>query len=239
MPSSSNPGEIMKILIVGAGIVAYGSAFAALNDGNEVDIVDHSIEFGLPNVWPSVLLDRNSIPLSFSTDQQFEGIDSSFRHEWIMKGMSIELAEKGVQFFHRTRITSSIRTETDQYSVDFIGAGQGNGTFYYDKIIDTTADTWIPWAKPHQLTNSSIKYDIERQYATGFVHLQSENHQFSNSIYQIDRQDGLTESWYVGDQKTKNRKVIEIIATMLPTNQSLWDCSQRFQAGMDLWNTVR
>jgi 3-hydroxyacyl-CoA dehydrogenase len=126
MPSSSNPGEIMKILIVGAGIVAYGSAFAALNDGYEVDIVDHSIEFGLPNVWPSVLLDRNSIPLSFS-----------------------------------------------------------------------------------------------------------------NSIYQIDRQDGLTESWYVGDQKTKNRKVIEIIATMLPANQSLWDCSQRFQAGMDLWNTVR
>lgn len=239
MPSSSNPGEIMKILIVGAGIVAYGSAFAALNDGYEVDIVDHSIEFGLPNVWPSVLLDRNSIPLSFSTDQQFEGIDSSFRHEWIMKGMSIELAEKGVQFFHRTRVISSTRTETDQFSVDFIGAGQANGAFLYDKLIDTTADTWIPWAKHHQLTNSSVKYDIERQDATGFVHLQSENHQFSNSIYQIDRQDGLTESWYVGDQKTKNRKVIEIIATMLPTNQSLWDCSQRFQAGMDLWNTVR
>lgn len=239
MLSLLNLGENMKILIVGAGIVAYGSAFAALNDGHEVDIVDHSIEFGLPNVWPSVLLDRNSIPLSFSTDQQFEGIDSSFRHEWIMKGMSIELAEKGARFFHRTRVVSTERIETDQFSVDFIGAGQANGVILYDRLIDSTADTWIPWAKSHQLTNSSIRYDIERQYATGFVHLQSENQDFSNSIYQINRQDGLSESWYVGDQKTKNRKVIEIISTMLPTNQSLWDCSQRFQAGMDLWNTVR
>jgi hypothetical protein len=232
-------GEIMKILIVGAGIVAYGSAFAALNEGNEVHVLDHAIEFGLPNVWPSVLLDRNFIPLSFSTDQQFEGIDSSFRHEWIMKAMSIELAEKGVRFLHRTRVISANQTDSNQYSVELIGAGQANGFFVYDKIIDTTADTWIPWAKSHQITNPSAKYEIERQLATGFVHLKSENREFSNSIYQINRQDGLSESWFVGDEKTENRKVIEIISTMLPMNQSLWDCSQRFQAGMDLWNTVR
>ena len=41
MLSLLNLGENMKILIVGAGVVAYGSAFAALNDGYEVDIVDH------------------------------------------------------------------------------------------------------------------------------------------------------------------------------------------------------
>ena len=78
----------MNVLIVGAGLVAYGCAYAALQDGHKVHVADHSIEFGLPNMWPSVLLDRDSIPLSFSTDQNFEGSDSSFRHEWIMKGMS-------------------------------------------------------------------------------------------------------------------------------------------------------
>ena len=91
----------MKVLIVGAGIVAYGCAYSAINAGHEVHIVDHSIEFGLPNVWPSVLLDHQSIPLSFSTDQGFEGTSSAYRHEWIMKGMSIELAKLGVQFCHR------------------------------------------------------------------------------------------------------------------------------------------
>ena len=63
----------MDVLIVGAGLVAYGCAYAALQDGHKVHVADHSIEFGLPNMWPSVLLDRDSIPLSFSTDQNFEG----------------------------------------------------------------------------------------------------------------------------------------------------------------------
>ena len=79
----------MKVLIVGAGLVAFGCAYSAIQDSHEVYVVDHSIEFGLPNVWPSVLFNRESIPLTFSTDQQFEGTDSAFRHEWIMKGMSI------------------------------------------------------------------------------------------------------------------------------------------------------
>lgn len=228
----------MRILIVGAGIVAYGCAYAALNDTDEVHIIDHSIEFGLPNVWPSLLLDRNLIPLSFSTDQQFEGQDTSFRHEWIMKGMSIELAKKGVKFLHRTRIVSSEKIENEKYRVEFVGAGQLNGVKTYEKIIDTTEDTWIPWAKPHNLTNSTTKYNVERQNATGFVHLQTESQYFTNSIYQIHRPDGLSESWFLGDIEIENRKIIEIISTMLPTNHSLWDCSHRFQTGIDIWNTV-
>ena len=163
----------MKILIVGAGLVAYGCAYSALQDGHEVHIIDHSIEFGLPNVWPSVLLDRKSIPLSFSTDQQFEGIDSAFRHEWIMKGMSIQLAKEGVQFSHRTRVVYSKKNDNDKYEVSLTGAGQINGIVTYDKIIDTTKDTWIPWATPHQISNPTNSYNIERKEATGFVHLQS------------------------------------------------------------------
>ena len=239
MPSSSNLGEIMKILIVGAGIVAYGSAFAALNDGHEVDIVDHSIEFGLPNVWPSVLLDRNSIPLSFSTDQQFEGFGSSFRHEWIMKGMSIELARLGAEYLHRTRIVSSVQENNGLYSVELIGAGQQNGVFEYDKVIDTTQDTWIPWAKPHNISQVSNTYHVEREEAVGYVHLQSNTCDFNDAIYQIHRQDGLSESWYQGDHTTTSRKVIEIISTVLPVNHALWDCSMRFQTGMKLWSGTK
>lgn len=228
----------MKILIVGAGLVAYGCAYSALQDGHEVQIIDHSIEFGLPNVWPSLLLDRKSIPLSFSTDQQFEGIDSAFRHEWIMKGMSIQLAKEGAQFSHRTRVVSSKKNNNDKYEVNLTGAGQINGIVIYDKIIDTTKDTWIPWATPHQISNPTNSYNIERKEATGFVHLQSSSSKFNDSIYQIHRQDGLSESWYSGKHESNNRKVIEIISTMLPSDHALWDCSQRFQNGIDLWKEV-
>jgi len=229
----------MKILIVGAGLVAYGCAYSALQEGKEVHIADHSIEFGLPNVWPSVLLDRNSIPLSFSTDQNFEGSESSFRHEWIMKGMSIELAKIGAVFFHRTRILSSTKTDDGSFRVDFVGGGQQNGLFHYDIVIDTTQDTWIPWATSHNLSNTTSTYVVERQEATGYVHLQSQTNEFCDAIYQIHRQDGLSESWYPGSHTITNRKIIEIISTMLPTNHSLWDCSQRFQTGMNLWSDIK
>ena len=239
MPCLLNRDESMKILIVGAGLVAYGCAYSAMQEGHEVNIVDHTIEFGLPNVWPSVLLDRQSIPLAFSTDQQFEGIDSSFRHEWIMKGMSIELAKHGAKFIHRTRVVSVKEADTDLYQVELTGAGQQNGILDYNKVIDTTKDTWMPWATSHNIARSSIVYDIERQEATGYVHLQSQSNEFVNAIYQIDRQDGLSESWYSGNHTTTNRKVIEIISTMLPTNHSLWDCSERFQTGMKLWSDCK
>ncbi len=225
----------MKVLIVGAGLVAYGCAYAALQDGFKVHVVDHSIEFGLPNVWPSVLLERDSIPLSFSTDQEFEGSNNSFRHEWVMKGMSIELARLGAVFFHRTRVLSSNQLEDGLYSVDFIGAGQRNGKSEYDKVIDTTQDTWIPWANPHNISNPSNTYLVERQEATGYVHLQSNTVEFQDAIYQIHRHDGLTESWYQSKHSSTNRKIIEIISTMLPVNHALWDCSARFQTGMNLW----
>ena len=34
--------------------------------------------------------------------------------------------------------------------------------------------------------------------ASGYVHLKDQTQIFEDSIYQIHRQDGLTESWYVG-----------------------------------------
>ncbi|MBO63896.1 MAG: hypothetical protein CMA94_03885 [Euryarchaeota archaeon] len=226
----------MNVLIVGAGLVAYGCAYAALQDGYKVQVADHPIEFGLPNTWPSVLLERNSIPLSFSTDQNFEGSDNSFRHEWIMKGMSIELARLGAEYLHRTRIVSSVQDNNGVFSVELTGAGQQNGMFEYDKVIDTTQDTWIPWAKPHNISEASNTYHAEREKAIGYVHLQSSTGDFNDAIYQIHREDGLLESWYQGDHTTTNLKVIEIISTMLPVNHALWDCSVRFQTGMKLWS---
>ena len=229
----------MNVLIVGAGLVAYGCAYAALQDGYRVQVADHPIEFGLPNTWPSVLLERNSIPLSFSTDQNFEGSDNSFRHEWIMKGMSIELARLGAEYLHRTRIVSSVQDNNGLFNVELTGAGQQNGMFEYDKVIDTTQDTWIPWAKPHNISEASNIYHAEREEAIGYVHLQSSIGDFNDAIYQIHREDGLLESWYQGDHTTTNLKVIEIISTMLPVNHALWDCSVRFQTGMKLWSDTK
>ena len=234
-----NRDDCMNVLIVGAGLVAYGCAYAALQDGYKVQVADHPIEFGLPNTWPSVLLERNSIPLSFSTDQNFEGSDNSFRHEWIMKGMSIELARMGAEYLHRTRIVSTVQDNNGVFSVELTGAGQQNGMFEYDKVIDTTQDTWIPWAKPHNISEASKIYHAEREEAIGYVHLQSSIGDFNDAIYQIHREDGLLESWYQGNHTTTNLKVIEIISTMLPVNHALWDCSVRFQTGMKLWSDTK
>ena len=234
-----NRDDCMNVLIVGAGLVAYGCAYAALQDGYKVQVADHPIEFGLPNTWPSVLLERNSIPLSFSTDQNFEGSDNSFRHEWIMKGMSIELARMGAEYLHRTRIVSTVQDNNGVFSVELTGAGQQNGMFEYDEVIDTTQDTWIPWAKPHNISEASKIYHAEREEAIGYVHLQSSIGDFNDAIYQINREDGLLESWYQGNHTTTNLKVIEIISTMLPVNHALWDCSVRFQTGMKLWSDTK
>ena len=234
-----NRDDCMKVLIVGAGLVGYGCAYSALQNGYQVHTADHSIEFGLPNMWPSVLLKRDSIPLSFSTDQSFEGSDNSFRHEWIMKGMSIELARLGAEYLHRTRIVSSTQINNGLYNVELTGAGKKNGVFDYDIVIDTTQDTWIPWAKPHNISEVSSTYNVQREAAVGYVHLQSNTRDFNEAIYQIHRHDGLSESWYQGDHTTTNRKVIEIISTMLPVNHALWDCSVRFQTGMKLWSDTK
>ena len=111
--------------------------------------------------------------------------------------------------------------------------------FEYDKVIDTTQDTWIPWAKPHNISEASNIYHAEREEAIGYVHLQSSTGDFNDAIYQIHREDGLLESWYQGDHTTTNLKVIEIISTMLPVNHALWDCSVRFQTGMKLWSDTK
>ena len=48
-------------------------------------------------------------------------------------------------------------------------------------------------------------YDVERKEAIGYVHLRSQSNEFINTIYQIDRQDGLSESWYSGDHDKKSK----------------------------------
>ena len=48
----------------------------------------------------------------------------------------------------------------------------------------------------------------------------------------------LNEPLLVNDQIT-DLKVIEIIATMLPVNHALWDCTERFQTGTAIWNEVK
>ena len=82
----------IRVLIVGAGLIAYGCAYSALKEGYSVFIADHTTEFGLPNVWPSLLKNKENIPLNFETERGFEGKEEGYRHEWIMKSMNIILA---------------------------------------------------------------------------------------------------------------------------------------------------
>ena len=227
----------IRILIVGAGLIAYGCTYSALKDGYTVFIADHSTEFGLPNVWPSLIENRQNIPLNFETEQGFEGKETGYRHEWIMKSMNIQLAKRGVVLLNKTRITSSVKS-SEGILVNLKGASQMEGEHMFDFVVDTTNDTWIPWAKQHHLTDVSIRYDIEREFATGFLHIDNEIENFSDAEIQLERYDGLTESWYSGQKESTNTKILEIMPTKLPLNRKMWSCDQRFLSGMNLWNEL-
>ena len=227
----------IRILIVGAGLIAYGCVFSALKEGNKVFVADHSTEFGLPNVWPSLLHNRENIPLNFETEQGFEGKDTGFRHEWIMKSMNIKFAKQGVILLNKARIVSSLKSPGG-FRVHLKGASQIEGEHVFDMVIDTTKDTWIPWAKQHNLTDVSIRYDVERKSATGFLHIDTEVENFSDAQLQLERYDGLIESWYRGQKESSNPKIIEIMPTNLPVDQDMWSCEQRFLNGMNLWKKL-
>ena len=228
---------LIRILIVGAGLIAYGCAYGALKEGFKVYIADHSTEFGLPNIWPSLLHHRDNIPLNFETEQGFEGKDTGFRHEWIMKSMNIQLAKQGVFLLNKTRIASSTKCP-EGFLVNLKGASQMEGEHIFDIVVDTTNDTWIPWAKHHNLTDVSIRYDVECEFATGFLHIETETDNFSDATLQLERFDGLTESWYSGEKESTNTKILEIMPTNLPIDQDMWSCDQRFLNGMNLWEEL-
>lgn len=224
----------IRVLIVGAGLIAYGCAYSALKEGCSVFIADHTTEFGLPNVWPSLLKNKENIPLNFETERGFEGKDDGYRHEWIMKSMNIQLAKKGVVLLNKARIVSSDKT-LNGFNVHLKGASQIEGDQVFDVVVDTTKDTWIPWAKQHCLTDVSIRYNVQCESATGFLHLDTEVDQFPDSQLQLERYDGLIESWYSGEKESTNTKILEIMSTNLPIDQDMWSCDQRFLNGMNLW----
>ena len=222
---------------MGAGLVAYGCAYSALKEGSEVFIADHATEFGLPNVWPSLVENRKTIPLNFETDKGFEGNDQGFRHEWIMKSMNIQLAKRGVVLLNKTRIISSINSPKGMV-VHLRGASQIEGEHIFDVVIDTTKDTWIPWAQEHNLTDVSIRYDVKRKASTGFLHLDTECNNFSDAHLQLERYDGTIESWYTEKHESSNPKILEIMSTKLPVKRKMWSCDQRFLKGMSLWDEL-
>ena len=227
----------VRVLIVGAGLIAYGCVYSALKEGNKVFVADHNTEFGLPNVWPSLLHNRDNIPLNFATEQGFEGKDTGFRHEWIMKSMNIQLAKQGVILLNKARIVSTVKSQSG-FSVHLKGASQMEGEHMFDMVIDTTKDTWVPWAKQHNLTEVSIRYDVERKPATGFLHIDTEVENFSDAQLKLERYDGLIESWYSEQKESSNSKILEIMSTYLPVDQNMWSCEQRFLNGMNLWNKL-
>lgn len=227
----------IKTLIVGAGLVAYGCAYSALRDGSEVFIADHSTEFGLPNIWPSLVENRYAIPLDFETERGFEGNEMGFRHEWIMKSMNIELAKKGVILLNKTRIVSSTNLPQG-ILVHLKGASQIEGEHTFDAVIDATNDTWIPWSRAHDLSAVSIRYDVKRKLSTGYLHLDTEVEKFSDADLQLERYDGTIESWYSEHHESSNTKILEIMPTKLPIDRKMWSCDQRFLKGMGLWNEL-
>ena len=104
-------------------------------------------------------------------------------------------------------------------------------------MIDTTQDTWIPWAKPHNISEVSNTYMwnekklLVRTFTVKHIDLMT---QFTKFIDTMDFRILVPRRSY-NNQSEGYRN----ISTMLPVNHALWDCSVRFQTGMKLWSDTK
>ena len=84
------------------------------------------------------------------------------------EGYEYRIGKIGAEYLHRTRIVSSVQETTVFTMLNSLELDNKMG-FEYDKVIDTTQDTWIPWAKPHNISEVSNTYHVEREEAVGYV----------------------------------------------------------------------
>ena len=214
------------ITIIGGSLSGLISSIN-LSDDYRVCIIDINQEIGFPTNFPgfsknielvkSILHDQDQSNLYL----QKNDIGWGMRSEWLIKYLTQLSAKKGVDILNRTRV-SNIFFE-DHFNIEIIGGGPQNKILQSKIIIDETKQIHTgPGDKNHTLLleNNNI-INIENnfsKYFSGILPTQNSK-PFKNSIFQINRDDGLTEVWF-NTKPNENINWIEIKFCNSPSTSS-------------------
>lgn len=204
------------IAIIGGSLSGLISSINLSSD-YRVCIIDINQEIGFPTNFPglsknidlvnTILHDQDKSNLYLKKTD----IGWGMRSEWLIKYLTQLAAKKGVDILNRTRV-SNIFFE-DDFNIEIIGGGPHNKIINSTIIIDETKQIHTgPGDKNHTLLLKNknlitIKNDLN-SYFSGILPTQN-SRVFEDSIFQIIRDDGLTEIWFK-EKPNENINWIEI-----------------------------
>ena len=191
------------IAIIGGSLSGLISAIELSNEYN-VCIIDINQEIGFPTNFPGLSKNINLIKNLLSNEDQSNlylqenDIGWGMRSEWLIKYLTHLSAKKGVDILNRTRV-SNIFFE-DCFNIEIIGGGPKNKIITSKIIIDETNQIHSgPGDKNHKIileNNNIINIETNtNQYFSGIIPT-NKTQTIPNNIFQINRNDGLTEVWF-------------------------------------------
>ena len=218
----------MKTIIFVGGTFANLTAAIELVEQYEVKIFELNAEIGLPSKSPGHIKNPSHLSKYFSTEQmeflRLHPFSDGFtlRSEWGLKHLAVHAAQKGIEIFTRTRITSCFETP-DGFTIEFQGGGSNSfGQFDCHHLVNDIQWTYqAPGAKQHTLVDSSNihipKFGkfIEMHGGTA---LTKDCTDIPHDTYTLPRSEGLTEVWQQVETWKPHHGWIETIQNSIPVN---------------------
>ena len=213
------------IAIIGGSLSGLISAIR-LSESHKICIIDINQEIGFPTNFPGLTKDIKSIQKILLEEDlsnlylKENNIGWGMRSEWLVKYLTQLSAKKGVNILNRTRV-SNIFFE-DQFNIEIIGGGPQNNIINSKIIIDEINQIHPgPGERNHVISlenNKIIKLDNDfSNYFAGIIPTKKSK-KFDKSLFQIEREDGLTEVWF-NEKPTEHINWIEIKNCNSPSNQ--------------------
>ena len=213
------------IAIIGGSLSGLISSIE-LSKFHKVCIIDINQEIGFPTNFPGLSKDIKSIKKLLSEEDlsnlylKENDIGWGMRSEWLVKYLTQLSAKKGVDILNRTRV-SNVFFE-GQFNIEVIGGGPQNNIINSKIIIDEINQIHSgPGERNHTISiedNKIIKLDNDfSNYFAGIIPT-GKSKKFDKSLFQIEREDGLTEVWFK-EKPTDHINWIEIKNCKSPSNE--------------------
>ena len=213
------------IAIIGGSLSGLISAIE-LSKFHKVCIIDINQEIGFPTNFPGLSKDIKPIQKILSEEDlsnlylKENDIGWGMRSEWLVKYLTQFSAKKGVDILNRTRV-SNVFFE-GQFNIEVIGGGPQNNIINSKIIIDEINQIHSgPGERNHTISiedNKIIKLDNDfSNYFAGIIPT-GKSKKFDKSLFQIEREDGLTEVWFK-EKPTDHINWIEIKNCKSPSNE--------------------
>lgn len=218
----------MHIVLIGTSLDALLLA-EQLSKNHQITMIELEAEIGMPIHHPGRCVDKTHFSTYFTEDQQTflamkENPDGwGCRWEWVLKFLSHDVAIKGVTCLTRTRVVDMSLNDTQHLLHLSENERHDHHTLMADMIIDFSTNNRAPGLRTHNLTASHvISYPYgELAVWHGMIVLQDEPNKPDKPTLALERGDGLTEYWWMGEPGwTSSNGALEKCQTYLPSSES-------------------